>query len=73
MVYNKTKTMPKYLELKPHLSSTELEKRYRQSKQITERNHYHMIWLMSQGRRVYPACLARRMTDKAPTTRSMRR
>ena len=52
MVYNKTKTMPKYLELKLHLSSDELEKRYRQSKQITERNHYHIIWLMSQGRRV---------------------
>jgi transposase len=44
--------MPKYLEAEPHLSSAELERRYRQSKHITERNHYHMIWLMSQGRRV---------------------
>ena len=44
--------MPKYLEVKAHLSVGELEKRYRQSKQITERNHYHIIWLMSQGRRV---------------------
>lgn len=44
--------MPKYLELKPHLSPPELEKRYRQSQQITERNHYHIIWLLSQGRRI---------------------
>lgn len=44
--------MPKYLELKPHLSPSELEKRYRRSQQITERNHYHIIWLLSQGRRV---------------------
>lgn len=44
--------MPKYLEVKAHLSVGELEKRYRQSKQITERNHYHIIWLMAQGRRV---------------------
>lgn len=44
--------MPKYLEVKPHLSEAELAKRYRQAKQITERNHYHIIWLMAQGRRV---------------------
>lgn len=44
--------MPKYLEVKPHLRTHELEKRYKQSQQITERNHYHIIWLMSQGRRV---------------------
>lgn len=50
--YNSIKTMPKYLEIKAHLTVGELEKRYRQSKQITERNHYHIVWLMAQGRRV---------------------
>ena len=44
--------MPKYLEVASHLSVGELETRYRQSKQITERNHYHIVWLMAQGRRV---------------------
>ena len=44
--------MPKYLEVASHLSVGELETRYRQSKQITARNHSHIIWLMSQGRRV---------------------
>ena len=44
--------MPKYLEVASHLSVGALETRYRQSKQITARNHSHIIWLMSQGRRV---------------------
>ena len=44
--------MPKYLEVASHLSVGELETRYRQSKQITARNHSHIIWLMSPGRRM---------------------
>ena len=43
--------MPKYLKVNPHLSVEELEKRYRQAKGATERNHYQIIWLMAQGKR----------------------
>jgi transposase len=43
--------MPKYLQLKPHLSSEELEAGYRKSKTGIERSHYQVIWLLSQGKR----------------------
>ena len=43
--------MPKYLQLEPHLSSEELEARYRKTKTGIERSHYQVIWLLSQGKR----------------------
>jgi transposase len=43
--------MPKYLQVKPHLSVEELEQRYGRAKGVTERNHYQIIWLMAQGKR----------------------
>ncbi|MDF5717642.1 MAG: hypothetical protein PUP93_28190 [Rhizonema sp. NSF051] len=37
--------MPKRISIKPHLSLTELEQRYRQPKDPVERSHYQIIWL----------------------------
>lgn len=41
--------MPKKLSLQPHLSTEELEQRYRQARDPVERSHYQIIWLLSQG------------------------
>lgn len=41
--------MPKHLHLQPHLSTDDLERRYRQADQPVERSHYQIIWLISQG------------------------
>ena len=41
--------MPKHLHLQPHLSTDDLERRYRQAEQPVERSHYQIIWLLSQG------------------------
>ena len=42
--------MPRRIEIKGHLSNEELSKRYRSSKDVVERGHYQVIWLVSQGR-----------------------
>lgn len=42
--------MPKRLCLHPHLAIEELEKRYRQAKNVTERSHYQILWLLAQGK-----------------------
>jgi transposase len=41
--------MPKKLQLHPHLTTVELERRYRQADHPVERSHYQIIWLLSQG------------------------
>jgi transposase len=41
--------MPKRIEIKPHLSIEQLAARYRESKDVVERSHYQMIWLLAQG------------------------
>lgn len=43
--------MPKRITVEPHLSAEELEARYRKSKDPVERSHYHIIWLLAQGKR----------------------
>lgn len=42
--------MPKRLTISPHLSLEELEQRYRQAKNVTERSHYQILWLLAQGK-----------------------
>jgi transposase len=41
--------MPKRLHLHPHLTTDDLERRYRQATLVVERSHYQIIWLLSQG------------------------
>jgi transposase len=42
--------MPKKIKLEPHLSTSELENRYRGAKDPIERSHYQIIWLICQGK-----------------------
>jgi len=42
--------MPKTIKLEPHLSSEELEDRYRKARDPLERSHYQILWLISEGR-----------------------
>jgi hypothetical protein len=42
--------MPKKIKLKPHLSTAELEKRYREARDPVERSHYQIVWLIAQGK-----------------------
>jgi hypothetical protein len=42
--------MPKEIRLEPHLSSKELEERYRGAKDPILRSHYQIIWLIRQGK-----------------------
>ena len=42
--------MPKKIKLEPHLSSEELEKRYRKAHDPVLRSHYQILWLISEGR-----------------------
>jgi transposase len=41
--------MPKKIKLEPHLSTAELESRYRKANDPVERSHYQIVWLISQG------------------------
>src|SRR5215208_6971575 len=52
--------MPKTVKLKHHLSSEELESRYRKASDPVLRSHYQIVWLISGGKstaRVVEACL----------------
>ncbi len=42
--------MPKRITIQPHLSTQELETRYRYAKEAVERTHYQIIWLLAQGK-----------------------
>jgi transposase len=48
--------MPKRLELSPHASTEELERRYRKAKDPVERSHHQIVWLLSQGRTTEEVC-----------------
>jgi transposase len=45
-----TACMPKRLELSPHASTEELERRYRKARDPVERSHLQIVWLLSEGR-----------------------
>jgi hypothetical protein len=38
--------MPKTIKLEPHLSSEELENRYRKARDPVLRSHYQILWLI---------------------------
>ncbi len=42
--------MPKTINLEPHLSSEELENRYRKARDPVLRSHYQIIWLISESK-----------------------
>ena len=42
--------MPRRLQSTEHLSLSNLEQQYRQAEEGIERSHYHIIWLLAQGR-----------------------
>jgi transposase len=43
--------MPKYIELKAHLSINEVEKRYRSASDVVERSQWQILWLIGSGKR----------------------
>lgn len=42
--------MPKTIKLEPHLSSQELESRYRKAHDPVLRTHYQILWLISEAK-----------------------
>jgi transposase len=48
--------MPKRLELSPHASTEELERRYRKAKDPVQRSHHQIVWLLSEGRTTEEVC-----------------
>lgn len=41
--------MPRHLHLEPHLTSADLEARYRGCRNPVERSHWHFLWLLARG------------------------
>ena len=48
--------MPNRLELSPHASTQELERRYRKAKDPVERSHFQIVWLLGEGRTTGEVC-----------------
>jgi len=44
--------MPCCLTVAPHLAVTELKHRYRTCRQVVERSHWQMLWLVAGGHHV---------------------
>jgi len=42
--------MPKTIKPQPHLTTQDLEQRYRAARDPVERSHYQIIWLLSTGK-----------------------
>ena len=42
--------MPKKIKLEPHLSSQQLQNRYRKAPDPVLRSHYQIVWLISEGK-----------------------
>ena len=45
-----TWSMPRQIKLKDHLSVDQLEQRYRQAEAPITRSHFHILWLLAQGK-----------------------
>lgn len=43
--------MPRRVQIENHLSTDELEQRYRQSSRPTEKSNWHVIWLIARGKK----------------------
>lgn len=41
--------MPRRISIQPHLSLEELESRYKQAIDVTQRTHFQTIWLLAKG------------------------
>jgi transposase len=41
--------MARRTKLEPHLTSDELKQRYLKTEDLSERSHFHVLWLISQG------------------------
>jgi hypothetical protein len=41
--------MPRHIDLQTHLSTVELEQRYRAAKELHERSWWQILWLLSRG------------------------
>jgi transposase len=77
--------MPKKIKLDPHLSSKELEERYRGARDPVLRSHYQIVWLIAQGKttsqvmevtgysRAWIQKLARRYNEDGPDSLGDRR
>lgn len=50
--------MPKLLSIAPHLSSEDLETRYRRAREPKERTHFQILWLFSKGARTEDVAIA---------------
>jgi transposase len=48
--------MPKRIELSPHTTTEELERRYRKAKDPVERSHHQIVWLLSEGKKTEEVC-----------------
>src|SRR5205823_3786788 len=46
-----TRGMPPFIKLEPHLTTEELERRYREEKDGVGRSHWQILWLLSSGKR----------------------
>lgn len=55
--------MSRRLSLAPHLTTDDLESRYRHSRDPVERSHWQMLWLLSQG---HPCPEVARLVGYAP-------
>lgn len=44
--------MPRFVTVAPHLSVEDLARRYRHTHDPVERTHWHLLWLVADGRRV---------------------
>jgi len=42
--------MPKLVAIKNHISVQQLEQRYPYAREVTEKSHYQVIWLLANGR-----------------------
>jgi transposase len=77
--------MPKTIKLKSHLTSEELENRYRKAHDPVLRSHYQILWLISEGKtttqvmevtgysRGWIQQLARRYSERGPEALGDRR
>jgi hypothetical protein len=41
--------MARSIHLEPHLSPAELAARYRSTRDLVERSHWHFLWLLARG------------------------
>lgn len=48
--------MPKLITIQNHLTIKQLEQRYRCAREVTEKVHYQVIWLLASGKTCLEVC-----------------